>query len=152
MLDNELLEIIKLKRFKNIWIMLEYLNDIGCSDDEIIEILPKFYVESKYFEDVAYGKVIGLVNEESNDDLVINSNTSTVQWVLFIGMIDDSNRKLRTMFDVYKSSIASGKATHLETKAIENLCKEKYEFTSLSDKTIDYLRNIAIKHYGYALL
>tara|TARA_R100000908_G_scaffold65025_1_gene51291 strand:+ start:2136 stop:2585 length:450 start_codon:yes stop_codon:yes gene_type:complete len=149
MLDNKLLEIIKLKNFKNIWVMLEYLTDIGCSDDEIIEILPKFYLESNYFEDVAYGKIIGLVNEENN---ISYTGKSTVQWVLFIGMIDDSNRKLSGMFNVYKSAMATNKIRVEESNAIENLCKEKYEFTNLSDKTIDYFRNISIKYYGYALL
>ena len=67
-------------------------------------------------------------------------------------MIDDSNRKLSGMFNVYKSAMATNKIRVEESNAIENLCKEKYEFTNLSDKTIDYFRNISIKYYGYALL
>ena len=156
MLDNELLEIIKLKGFENVWTTLQYLNDIGCSDKEILDVLPKLYIESDYFKDVAYGKVIGIVIEEEPNNVIINSDlysdTSTVQWVLFIGIIDDSNRKLRRMFDTYKVLASKGEISNEETNIIENFCKEKYEFTSLSDETIDYFRNIAIKHYGYALL
>ena len=148
MLDNELLEIIKLKRFNNTWATLQYLNDIGCSDEEILDILSKLYVELDYFKDVAYGRVLGLVISESEDF----TQVSEVQWVLFIGMINESNRKLRGVFDTYKRGVFEGKFGKASEKDIENLCEEKYEFRNLSDETIDYLRNIAIKHYGYALL
>ena len=127
MLDNELLEIIKLKGFKNVWAMIQYLNDVGCSDKEILEILPKFYIELDYFKDVAYGRVLGLVITESEDF----TQATEVQWVLFIGMINENNRKLRGMFDVYKRGVFEGKVDTSEAKDVENLCEEKYEFRNL---------------------
>jgi|TARA_R110001592_G_scaffold338926_1_gene626355 hypothetical protein len=147
MLDNELIEILKLKAFKNVFAMLEYLTDVGCNNEEIIGIIPHFFTELEHFKDVAYGRVIGVVKEELGGKVIDN-----VEWVMFIGMISDDNRNLRGMFNTYRQGVFEGKVDKSIEKDMENLCKEKYEFRNLPDITIDYFRNIAIKHYGYALL
>ena len=147
MLDSDLLEIIKLKKFKNVWAMLQYLIDIGCDDKEIMNIIPNFYRELDYFKDVAYARVLGMVKQEDP-----NSAIDEVEWVMFVGMIDESNYKLRGMFEKYRIGVMENKVNYDVQRDMEEFCNEKYEFRNLSDETIDYFRNVAIKHYGYPLI
>ena len=147
MLDSDLLEIIKLKKFKNVWAMLQYLIDIGCEEEEIMDTIPNFYRELDLFKDVAYARVLGVVKTEDPYSAI-----DEVEWVMFVGMIDESNYKLRGMFEAYKIGVMEDKVTNDVQRDMEEFCNEKYEFRNLSDKTIDYFRNVAIKHYGYPLI
>lgn len=147
MLDDELVEIIRIKDFNNVWSMLQYLIDIGCSDREIMWIIPKFFNEPDYFKEVAYARVLGMVKAED-----LYSAIDEVEWVMFVGMIDEKNYKLRGMFEAYRIGVMEDKVTNDIQKDMEEFCNEKYEFRNLSDKTIDYFRDVAIKYYGYPLI
>ena len=147
MLDNEIVGFLKKKDFRNAWQMLEYLLDAGYDEDEATDLISEFFTETDYFRDVAYGRIIGIVKKESPDSVI-----DDVEMVLFIGLIDNTNQGLRGMFDRYKKAIFEGKVDNSVQRDMEDLCNEKYVFRNLDDATLDYLRNIAIKHYGYALL
>ena len=43
MLDNELIEIIKLKGFKNVWSLLQYLIDIGLDENYLFRDNTKIF-------------------------------------------------------------------------------------------------------------
>ena len=146
MLDNKLLEILKSKDFKNPWVTLEYLTDIGYDEREIISILEELYTQGDYFRDVAYGSIDGICME------LRETVISSVDWVLSIGMITESNEKLRPMFDSYKKAVCEGKVDENSQKDLESLCDERYRFVNLTDTTLDYFRDIATLHYGYPIL
>lgn len=147
MLDNGLLEIIKLKDFKNVWSLLQYLNDIGCEEDEMLSIVQTNFTQLEHFKDVAYGRIDGITKGDFEDSAI-----DTVEWVMFIGLIDASNHNLRAMFDAYKKGVIEGNIDDTINKDMEKLCNERYVFRNLSDKTLDYFRDVAIKHYGGPLL
>jgi len=147
MLDNELVEIVKSKGFKSPWPTLEYLSDIGCEDKEIITILGEIYSQGDYFRDVAFGSILGITSREMRDTVI-----ESIDWVLTIGMISESNEKLRPMFDSYKQAVCEGKIDENSQKDLESLCEERYRFINLSVKTLDYFRKIATLHYGYPIL
>jgi len=146
MLDDELIEIIRIKEFNNVWSTLQYLIDIGCSEKEILWILPKFFTESDYFNRVAYARILGMVKHQDN-----HNGIEDVEWVMFVGMIDETNYKLMGMFNSYKLAASENKIYNNEQNDLDGFCQEKYEFKNLSDKILDYFRDVAIKYYGYSL-
>ena len=154
MLDNELIEIIKLKGFKNVWGLLEYLIDIGLDENYYLEIIPKFFNENKYFEDVAYARKKMEIETRVNNNSIKESLDNDVRWVLYIGVLDKSDYKLKRVFDVYKKGLKENSVSLNISRRIEGLCKNNnmYEFKNLTNTTIDYFKNIAIKHYGYNLI
>jgi hypothetical protein len=145
--DNEFINILKNKRFTNIWSMLQYLIDIGLNIDEIMKIIPEFFSESDYFKDVAYARVLGI----SSKDEFSNSTIFDIEFILFVGMIDESNRKLCKLFNLYRTAVTSHTIYNDSQSDLDILCKERYEFKNLPSSTIDYLDNIAIKHYGHTI-
>lgn len=147
MLDNKLLEILKSKDFKNPWITLQYLTDIGYEESEIITILEELYTQGDYFRDVAYGKILGITSRELRETVI-----DSIDWVLSIGMISESNERLRPMFDSYKKAVCEGKIDENSQKDLESLCDERYRFVNLTDTTLDFFRDIATLHYGYPIL
>ena len=154
MLDNELIEIIKLKGFKNVWELLEYLIDIGLDENYYLDIIPKFFNENKYFENVAYARKTMAIETRVNNKSIKKSLVNDVRWVLHIGVLDKSDYKLKRVFDVYKKGLNENNVSPNIARRIEGLCKNDnmYEFKNLTDNTIDYFKNIAIKHYGYNLI
>ena len=154
MLDNELIEIIKLKRFKNVWSLLQYLIDIGLDEDYYLKIIPNFFDENNYFINVAYARKTMEIETRINNNSIKESLVNDVRWVLHIGLLDKSDYKLKRVFDVYKKGLNKNKVSPHMARRIEGLCKNNnmYEFKNLTNTTIDYFKNIAIKHYGYNLI
>jgi hypothetical protein len=146
MLETRFSNIIKNKNFNNVWGMLQYLIDLGLETNDIFETISEFFTESDYFENVAYARILG-VNKNNEENSIIND----IQFVLFIGLIDESNKKLSRLFKSYRIAVAENKIVDDKQNDLDKFCKEKYEFINLSDSTIDYLDNIAIKYYGHSI-
>ena len=154
MLDNELIEIIKLKDFKNVWTLLEYLIDIGLDESSYLEIMPNLFNENNYFENVAYARKTMAIETRVNNNSIKETLVNDIRWSLYIGVLDKSDYKLKRVFDVYKKGLNENKVSPQIARRIEGLCKNNnmYEFKNLTSTTIDYFKNIAIKHYGYNLI
>ena len=154
MLDNELIEIIKLKRFKNVWSLLQYLIDIGLDEKAQSE---QIKTDSKIQLSTAENEMsIRKMEIETrvNNNSIKESLDNDVRWVLYIGVLDKSDYKLKRVFDVYKKGLKENSVSLNISRRIEGLCKNNnmYEFKNLTNTTIDYFKNIAIKHYGYNLI
>ena len=149
MSDNKLIEIVKSKGFKNPQSTLEYLIDIGCEEREVITILGEVYSQGDYFRDVAFGSILGIMSREMNGTIIVGT---IIDWVLSIGMISESNERLRPMFDSYKQAVCEGKVDENSQKDLESLCDERYRFINLTDTALDFFREIATLHYGYSIL
>ena len=154
MLDNELLEIIKKKSFTNVWGLLDYLINIGLEEKVCLDVVSNFFVESDYFKDVAYARKVMAIETNIRNPLLGQSLIEDTKWILYIGLLDKSEHKLKRVFDIYKRGLNEKNITPHIARRIEGLCKSEnmYEFKNLTTKTIDYLKNIAIKHYGYNLI
>ena len=154
MLDNELIEIIKLKGFKNVWSLLQYLIDIGIDEDSYLEIIPNFFNENNYFDNVAYARKIMAIETRVNNNSIKESLINDIRWVLHIGVLDKSDYKLKRVFDVYKKGLNENSVSPNISRRIEGLCNNNnmYEFKNLTSNTIDYFKKIAIKYYGYNLI
>tara|TARA_Y100001937_G_C7132124_1_gene338123 strand:+ start:3453 stop:3917 length:465 start_codon:yes stop_codon:yes gene_type:complete len=154
MLDKELLNIIKEKRFGNVWVLLQYLIDIGLDEDVCLEVISNFFTEGDYFKDVAYARKVMAIETNITNPLLGQSLIEDTKWILYIGLLDKSEYKLKRVFDIYKRGLNEKNITPHIARRIEGLCKSEnmYEFKNLTTKTIDYLKNIAIKHYGYNLI
>lgn len=154
MLDNELLEIIKKKSFTNVWGLLDYLINIGLEEKVCLDVISNFFTESDYFKDVAYARKVMAIETNIRHPLVGQNLIEDTKWILYIGLLDKSEHKLKRVFDIYKKGLNEKNITPHIARKIEGLCKSEnmYEFKNLTTKTIDYLKNIAIKHYGYNLI
>ena len=154
MLDNELLEIIKKKSFTNAWGLLDYLINIGLEEKVCLDVISNFFTESDYFKDVAYARKVMAIETNIRHPLVGQNLIEDTKWILYIGLLDKSEHKLKRVFDIYKKGLNEKNITPHIARKIEGLRKSEnmYEFKNLTTKTIDYLKNIAIKHYGYNLI
>jgi hypothetical protein len=146
MLETKFINIIKNKNFNNVWGMLQYLIDLGLETNDIFETISEFFNESDYFKNVAYARILGVTKDNEENNFIID-----VQFVLFIGVIDEFNDKLSKLFNSYRIAVAENKIHNDKQNDLDKFCKEKYEFINLSASTIDYLDNIAIKHYGHTI-
>lgn len=154
MLDNELLEIIKKKNFDNAWGLLQYLIDIGLEEKVCLDIISNFFTESDYFKNVAYARKIMAIDTDIKTRKSEQNLIENTKWILYIGLLDKTEYKLKRVFDIYNKGLSKKNINLNITRRIEGLCKGEniYEFKNLTTKTIDYLKNIAIKHYGYNLI
>tara|TARA_R110001632_G_scaffold211149_1_gene336520 strand:- start:4639 stop:5103 length:465 start_codon:yes stop_codon:yes gene_type:complete len=154
MLDNELIEIIRIKKFKNVWELLQYLIDIGFDENTYLEVIPNFFNENNYFDNVAYARKVMAIETRVNNNSIKESLINDTRWVLHIGLLDKSEYKLKRVFDIYKKGLTENKVTPHVSRRIEGLCKNNnmYEFKNLTSNTIDYFKKIAIKYYGYNLI
>jgi len=147
MSDNKLIEMVKSKGFKSPWPTLEYLIDIGYEEREVIDILKGLYSQGDYFKDVAHGSILYVMSRDMRETVI-----DSLDRILSIGMISESNERLRPMFDSYKQAVCDGKVDENSQKDLESLCDERYRFINLTDTTLDFFRDIATLHYGYPIL
>lgn len=140
--EKKLSELIKNKNFKTFWHSLDYLIMAGYSPMKAFDVSLKVFGESRIYSDVAFIRYQSDI--ERQDYNVINMNRISV---ITVGLFDDENIHLSSLFRLYQMQIISSNMLN-KYDEIEETC-EKITIKKLPNLIINYLSELSEKHFGF---
>ncbi len=137
--NQQLIDIIKKKQFKNFWVCLEYLLIAGYSKMDAFGITMKEFGSDNMFTNVAFIKY----NNNSVSSSLSYPRTE-IKNELIIGLIDETNIHLSGIYEIYMNKISIKNS--IKIKEIEDTC-EIISLSNLNYLIIEYIFNIASEHF-----
>jgi hypothetical protein len=139
--DEELIKIVKNKKFKSFWHCLDFLIMAGYPTMDAFGISLQEFGESKVYSDVAFIRI-----EESRKLIGDRFSYSEKARNIKIGIIDDTNIHLAGLYSTYRTWISERK--QIGYSDIEATC-ETFEIPELNQFLMDYLKKVSKLHYGF---
>lgn len=139
--DEELIKIVKNKKFKSFWHCLDYLVMAGYPTMDAFGVSLQEFGESRIYSDVAFIRI-----EENHKLIGDRYSYSEKSKNIKIGIIDDTNIHLAGLYSTYRTWISERK--QIGYSDIEATC-ETFEIPELNPFLMDYLKNVSNLHYGF---
>ena len=139
--DEQLIEIVKNKKFKSFWHCLDFLIMAGYPTMDAFGVSLQEFGEARIYSDVAFIRI-----EESRKLIGDRFSYSDKKNDLKIGIIDDTNIHLSGLYSTYRTWISERK--QIGYSDIEATC-ETFEIPELSPFLMDYLKKVSKLHYGF---
>ena len=138
--DEELIKIIKNKKFKTFWHCLDYLIMAGYTTMDAFGVSLQEFGESRVYSDVAFIRI------EENRRVIGNRYENSSVKFIKIGIIDDTNIHLAGLYSTYRTWISEREKIGYSN--IEATC-EIFDIPELNSFLMDYLLNVSKLHYGF---
>lgn len=138
--DEELIKIVKNKKFKTFWHCFDYLVIAGYPTMDAFGVSLQEFGESKVYSDVAFIRVL------SRTQLLGTRNVygRSVRQIK-IGIVNSSNIHLAGLYSSYRTWIAKNDVVYSD---VEETC-DIIDIPELSPFLMDYLLSLSKLHYGF---
>ena len=153
--NQNLINIINNKNFKQFFELLDYLLIAGYKEIDAFGITLKHFPENKIWENVAFVKVHENIISpriiEREDGVFSASFASIKKRGLTVGILDEDNIHLSGLFDVYRKKVCMEELfDSMElVELLESNCKIILRFESFSDIVMKYLEDTFLMYFGY---
>ena len=140
--NQDLIDIVKNKKFKTFWHCLDYLLMAGYTQMDAFGISLQEFGESRIYSDVAFIKIprhTQLFNTGvyGRDD----------KRIIKVGILGDTNIHLSGIYNMYRTWISNG-GSHIDYPDIEQTC-EIIKINTLNTFLMTYLIKVSELHYGF---
>jgi hypothetical protein len=139
--NEDLVKIVKNKKFKTFWHCLDFLIMAGYPTMDAFGISLQEFGESRIYSDIAFIRI-----EESRKLIGDRFSHSEKSKNIKIGIIDDTNIHLTGLYSTYRTWISE--RLQIGYSDIEATC-ETFEIPELNSFLMDYLKKVSKLHYGF---